>query len=56
MKNIQFLFMIGFMFGQITVEGIPKSFIHSTSNRVMKTIMPNIDIDQLLLEDKTNHK
>ena len=52
MRNIQILFIIGFMFAQTTVEGIPKSYIHSTSNRVMKAIMPDIDVDQLLLEDK----
>ncbi len=52
MRSIQILFIIGFIFAQTTVEGIPKSFIHSTSNRIMKTIMPEIDVDQLLVEDK----
>ena len=52
MRNIQILFVIGFIFAQTTVEGIPKSYIYSTSNRVMKAIMPDIDVDQLLLEDK----
>tara|TARA_Y100001970_G_scaffold153517_1_gene187937 strand:+ start:9896 stop:11971 length:2076 start_codon:yes stop_codon:yes gene_type:complete len=52
MRNIHFLLLVGFVFSQTTIIGTPKSFIHPTFNEVYQIIMPEIDIDQLLLEDK----
>ncbi len=51
MRVIHMLFIFGFVFCQTTIEGIPKSFTNSTQNRVEKTIMPEVNVDQLLIED-----
>ena len=52
MRGIQILLLIGFVFTQTTTIGTPKSFICSTSNKVNQMVMPEIDIDQLLIEDQ----
>jgi lysyl endopeptidase len=51
MINIQLLLLVGFVFAQTTIIGTPKSFAYPTNNKVNTIIMPEIDIDQLLLED-----
>ena len=51
MKIIRILLLTGILYCQATIDGMPKSFIYDTNNRLDKIVLPEIDIDQLLIED-----
>ena len=51
MRFLYILLLCNFLFMQNTMIGVPKSFTQSTSSIIESIIMPEIDIDALLLED-----
>ena len=52
MKFLYVFLFINFIFSQNTISGIPKSFDQSTVNLLAPIIMPEVDVDKLLLEDE----
>ncbi len=51
MRFLYILLLCNFLFMQNTMIGVPKSFSQSTLSIIESIIMPEIDIDALLLED-----
>ena len=54
MKNYIFnlLILLNFVFAQVSIESIPKSFLSNENFIIEKIVLPEINIEQLLEEDK----
>ncbi len=52
MKSIQILLLLSIIYSQSALNTIPKSFSYDTKNQVSQIIMPEINIDELLIEDQ----
>ena len=52
MKSVQILLFLSFIYTQTTIGGQPKSLSHEMKNPTTQIVMPNFDIDQLLIEDQ----
>ena len=52
MKSVQILLFLSFIYTQTTIDGQPKSLSHEMKNPTTQIVMPNFDIDQLLIEDQ----
>tara|TARA_B100000676_G_scaffold192506_1_gene189215 strand:- start:4621 stop:6693 length:2073 start_codon:yes stop_codon:yes gene_type:complete len=52
MRIVKVLMFLSFLYSQTTLDGLPKSFNYDTKNQLNQIIMPEIDVDALLLEDQ----
>ena len=52
MKSVQILLFLSFIYTQTTIDGQPKSLSHEMKNPTTQIVMPNFDVDQLLIEDQ----
>ena len=52
MKSVQFILLFSILYTQTTLELSPKSFTNNIKNELHQIVMPEIDIDQLLIEDQ----
>ena len=52
MKSVQILLFLSFIYTQTTIDGQPKSLSLEMKNPITQIVMPNFDIDQLLIEDQ----